>query len=62
MINYFYHTANGQAALHIDGKPLKKFGKFKTEIEARKVCQKHYEKACKAARNFNRPEPITYWM
>ena len=62
MTNYFYHTANGQAALCIDNRPLKKFGKFKTEREAREICQKHFDKACKAAQNFGHDLPIAHWM
>lgn len=62
-MNYYYHTAQGKAALcKGDDKPLKPIGQFKTEREALDVCKAHYLKACAAAVNFNRPVPRALYL
>lgn len=58
---YFYHTAQGKANVVIDEK-IKPLGKFRNEAEAKAACLAHYEKACKAADNFNRPKPVACFM
>ena len=62
MTDYFYHTAMGKAVLHIEGKPLKYLGKFKTEAIAKQKCDAHFAAACKAADNFGRARPRAYFM
>jgi hypothetical protein len=42
---YFYSTVRGVAVLHVDSRPIKHLGIFKTEHEARSACQAHYAKA-----------------
>jgi hypothetical protein len=60
---YFYSAAQGSAALHKgDEARLVTIGKFKTEREALQACEAHYAKACAAARNFDRPEPVAFFL
>jgi hypothetical protein len=60
---YWYHTAQGKAALNKgDGHALKQLGKFKTEREAVEACKRHHEKACAALRNLGQPEPVAHFM
>jgi len=55
---YMYYIAQGKATLNKgDDLPLKPIGKFKNDIEAKNACEKHFEKACKALANFNKPLP-----
>jgi hypothetical protein len=62
-MQYFYHTARGQAFLNKgDDKKLVRIGKFKTESEALHACKNHYEKACKALTNLNKPIPEAFFM
>jgi len=57
-MTYFYYIAQGKAVLNKgDDFPLKTIGKFKTDTEAHAACEKHYEKACKALSNLNKPIP-----
>lgn len=59
---YTYHTAQGKAVLcKGDNSPLKPLGKYKTEQDARKACEAHYAKVCKALRNLNKPIPPVYY-
>lgn len=60
MKTYFYHTALGKARVVIDEK-VKVIGNFKNEAEAKEACLSHHAKACKAARNFGRPNPTALW-
>ena len=62
-MNYYYHTAQGKAALcKGDDKPLKPIGQFKTEREALEACKAHHVKACTAANKFDRPAPTAFYM
>ncbi len=63
MTTYYYHTANGRARLNKgDSAPIKSLGDYRNEQDAKAACQAHHAKACKAARNFDRPEPAALFM
>lgn len=61
---YFYHIRVGNATLNkmddlgndIDKKP-KLIGKFKNEVEAKKACLEHFNKAVTLAKRVGREVP-----
>lgn len=58
MAMYMYRIERGQATLNKgDDFPIKNIGKFRTDAEAKQACEAHYEKACKALTNLNKPIP-----
>lgn len=60
---YFYHTAQGRAALNKgDSAPIKNLGKFRTEAEAKAACQAHYAKACRMADAAGRDRPTALYL
>lgn len=60
---YYYHTANGKARLNKGDKhKIINLGDYRNETDAKAACVRHYEKACKAARNFDRPEPTALYL
>ena len=55
---YLYYIRLGKASLNKgDDSPIKSIGKFRTDAEAKQACEAHYEKACKALMNLNKPIP-----
>jgi len=66
---YLYWISLGLASLHkmgtdgndVDQKP-KKIGKFKTDVDAKKACIEHFEKACKMAVVAGREVPTMKFM
>jgi len=62
---YTYHTAQGKANLYKEdwnnNQKVVHIGNFKTEAEAKQACLKHYDKACKALNNFDKPIPELFW-
>jgi hypothetical protein len=61
-MHYFYSTAQGKAVLNKgDDYPLVQIGQFKTEAQALEACYKHYQKACRALENLNKPIPYVFF-
>lgn len=62
-LDYFYSTAQGKATVHHgDDKPLRQLGKYANETEARKACEKHFEKAKRISENMGYGTPKAHWL
>lgn len=60
---YFYRIERGEAYLNKgDEASIKKIGKFKTDIEAKQACEKHYEKAVKGLLNLGLEAPEKFYV
>lgn len=66
---YAYMVCRGKATLikiknpgeDVDKKPIQ-IGTFRTDMEAKQACHKHFEKACRMAESFGRSSPELVFM
>jgi len=64
---YLYRIERGAASLSKvengdDVGGIKKIGQFKTDVEAKQACEKHYEKACKGMVNLGIEAPQKFYV
>ena len=60
---YLYSIVRGIATLNKgDNSPLKTIGKFPNDELAKKACERHYAKSCKALNNLGKPLPQCFFI
>lgn len=62
-MQYFYRVAQHKATLNKgDNYKLVTIGTFKSDVDAKIACQKHYDKACSFADKIGRKRPQLFWI